>query len=277
MPEESPKYFREEGLVGKTALITGGSSGLGLAFAHHLGSRGFDIVVLARNQGRIENALAGLRAQGIRAEGYVCDISDEKRLGEVAGIVKANHPELDFLILNAGVLTTKLLGDYAGPEELRKDLEIDLLGVIFSAFFFLPLLKKQSRILMVSSGFGLMGAAGYSVYCAAKAGIVNFAESLRRELLCKEINVYVACPGDMETPQFENEIKNQPPWMKQGSPRKVLAVDVAAKRILKQCAGKRKFLIISSSDVTLLSLVSKLLPRTVRDFLLDGMMPRPKQ
>lgn len=259
----------------KTALITGGSSGLGLSFAHHLGGQGFSVIILARNGENIETALSGLRARGIRAEGCVCDVSDEGALKEVAAMVAAKHDGLDFLILNAGVVTTNLLSDYAEPSGIRKDLEINLLGIIVSAFYFLPLVKRGSRILMVSSGFGLMGAAGYSVYCAAKAGVVNFAESLRRELLCKDINVYVACPGDMDTPQFHNEIRNQPAWMKKSSPRKVLPVAVAARRILGQCAGKRKFLIVSSFDVTLLAVLSKILPRRLRDRLLDGMMPRP--
>jgi 3-dehydrosphinganine reductase len=129
---------------------------------------------------------------------------------------------------------------------------------------------------MISSGFGIMGAAGYSMYCAAKAGVVNFGESLRRELLCKKIGVYVACPGDMDTPQFRNEVKNQPEWMKQSSPRKVVPVENAAKKILSQCKGHKKYLIVTGSDVKLLAIASKLLPRKWRDSLLDGMLPRPK-
>lgn len=260
----------------KTALITGGSSGLGFSCAKILGSQGYDIIVLARNGDRVGQAVRDLEAGGIRAEGHVCDVSDERQLLEISAAIRSKHERLDFLLLNAGVVTTRLLKDYAGPGEIRKDLEIDLLGVMFSAYFFSPLLRRGSRILMVSSGFGLMGAAGYAVYCAAKAGVVNFAEALRREMLSEGVNVYVACPGDMDTPQLENEIRNQPGWMKQGSPRKVLPVDLAAGRILKQCTGSRRFLIVSSLDVALLSIASKLLPRTWRDRILDGALPRPK-
>ena len=129
---------------------------------------------------------------------------------------------------------------------------------------------------MISSGFGIMGAAGYSIYCAAKAGVVNFGESLRRELLYKDIAVYVACPGDMDTPQYRNEVKNQPEWMRQSSPRKVMPVEVAAREILKQCKGHKKYLILTGSDVKLLATASKILPRKWRDRLLDSMLPRPK-
>lgn len=262
--------------MGKTALITGGSSGLGLSFAKILGRQGYDIVILARNKDRLARAVGELKADNIRAQGHVCDVSDENQLKEVSRVVASDQQEVDFLILNAGVVTTRLLKDYSDSTEIKRDLEIDLLGVVYSAYFFLPLLRKDAKILMVSSGFGLMGAAGYSVYCAAKAGIVNFAESLRRELLCQDIRVYVACPGDMDTPQLENEIKNQPGWMKQGSPRQVLPVAVAAARILRQCKGKYKFLITSSFDVALLAAISRIFPRGLRDFLLDSTMPRPR-
>ena len=262
--------------MSKIALITGGSSGLGLAFAKILGKQGFSIIILARNQDKIQLAINELDTLSIKSEGFACDVSDETGLKQTSEIIKAKYGQIDFLILNAGTVTVKLLGDYADVGEIKKDLDTDLFGVIGSAFYFLPMLKEGSRVLMTSSGFGLVGAAGYSVYCAAKAGIVNFAESLRRELLHRKINVYVACPGDMDTPQFRHEMESQPLWMKSDSPRKVVPVDWAAKRILNQCKGKYNLLVLSGSDVKLLYYVTKLVPRKFRDYLLDNMLPRPK-
>ena len=80
----------------------------------------------------------------------------------------------------------------------------------------------------------------------------------------------------MDTPQFRHEMDSQPQWMKSDSPRKVVPVDWAAKRILKQCNGKYNFLILSGSDVKLLYYVTKLVPRKFRDFLIDNLLPRPK-
>jgi short-subunit dehydrogenase len=173
------------------------------------------------------------------------------------------------------VVTTKLLSDYTDTTSLKQDVEIDLWGTILTTWQFLPLLDRGSKILMISSGFGLMGTAGYSMYCAAKAGIVNFGESIRRELLGRNINVYVACPGDMDTPQFHEEMKNAPAWMKKETPRKLMSTRIVAARILKQCSGSRKFLILPASDVKLLVVVSKIVPRKFRDFLLDKMFPQP--
>jgi len=261
----------------KTAVITGGSSGLGYAFAEILGAQGYQIVILARNKERLDKAKVELAKKSIVTKGILCDITSESQVREASEKLKSDFGKIDFLILNAGEVTTKLLCDYSDVAELKKDLDIDLWGTIQTAYFFTPLLAEGSKMLMTSSGFGIMGAAGYSVYCAAKAGVVNFGESLRRELLYKNIAVYVACPGDMDTPQFRNEVKSQPAWMKQSSPRKVMPVEVAAGKILKQCKGHKKYLIITGSDVKLLAIASKLLPRKWRDGLLDGMLPRPKK
>ncbi len=259
----------------KVALITGGSSGLGFALAELLGKEDYSIIILARNQDKINKAVADLTAKKITAKGYSCDITDEAGLKKCFDQIKSEYGKIDYLVLNAGVVTTKLLSDYQNPSEIKKDLEIDLWGTILSAYQFLPLLGSGSKLLMISSGFGLMGAAGYSMYCAAKAGIVNFGESLRRELLNKNINVYVACPGDMDTPQFHEEVKNAPAWMKKETPRKLMKTETVAIKILKQAKGSKKYLIIPSGDVNMLVVLSKLLPRKFRDSLLDGMFPRP--
>lgn len=261
--------------MSKVALVTGGSSGLGFALAELLGKQGYTIVVVARNQERINNAVSKLNAMSISAKGISCDITDEAGLQRTYEQVKAEHGKVDYLVLNAGVVTTKLLSDYTQTSELRRDLEIDLLGTILSAHRFLPLLQSGSKVLMISSGFGLMGAAGYSMYCAAKAGVINFGESLRRELLSKGINVYVACPGDMDTPQFHEEVKNAPAWMKKETPRKLMKTEEVANKILNEAQGSKKYLIIPSGDVNLLAVLSKILPRKFRDSLLDKMFPRP--
>ena len=259
----------------KIALITGGSSGLGYSLAELLGKDGYKIIILARNKLRIDKAVEGLKNNKIIARGFVCDITQEDSQREVLNTIKVEYGKIDFLILNAGVVSTKLLCDYKSVTELKKDLEIDLWGTIQTTYFFSPLLVDNSKILMISSGFGLMGAAGYSIYCAAKAGIINFGEALRRELLHKNISVYVACPGDMDTPQFHEEIKGQPAWMRKSSPRKLMLPETTAKIIINKCKGINKFLIITSPDVRLLVTLSKILPRKWRDKIIDKMLPRP--
>jgi len=259
----------------KTALITGGSSGIGYVFAEELGKQGYSVILLARDLVKINNSLASLKSKGITAKGISCDVADESQLKKAFDIVNSDYGKIDFLILNAGVVIPQLLSDYKDTSGIRKQLDTNLYGTILTAWQFLPLLQNGSKILMTSSGFGLMGAAGYSLYCATKAGIVNFAEALRRELLCKGINVYVSCPGDMDTPQFHEEIRVSPEWLKSGSPRKTLPAEMIGKKILKQCKGKMKFLIVPSPDVNSFTYMEKCMPRKMRDYILDKMFPQP--
>lgn len=260
--------------MAKVALITGASSGLGFEMANILGAEGYNLILLARNQERLEKAAHTLSERGYAAMTYPCDVTDENRLREIRHGVRERFGKINFLILNAGVVNCKLLADFQNSTELKNDLDVDLWGTILSAYIFVPLLDTGSKILMISSGFGLMGAAGYSVYGAAKAGMINFAESLRRELLHKKIGVHVACPGDMDTPQFHEEQKNMPAWMKKGAPRGMMHPAVAAGKILRKCEGNR-LLIVINFEIRSLILLTKLIPRRWRDYLLDKTFPTP--
>jgi len=260
--------------MSKIALVTGGSSGLGLSMAKNLAGKGYIPVICARNAERLDTAVNELKSGGHQAWGFRSDVTDESSLRAVFDEVRTRFGRIDFLILNAGVVTASLLEDFADAGSLKSDLETYLWGTILSAYIFLPLLEPGSKILMISSGFGLMGPAGYTVYAAAKAGIINFAEALRRELLHKKISVYVTCPGDMDTPQYRNEYASMPAWMKQEAPRGMMHPDEAAKKILGKCTGNR-FLIIINFEILGLIMATRLLPRRIRDAIIDRMLPLP--
>ncbi|MCK5535072.1 SDR family oxidoreductase, partial [bacterium] len=176
----------------KYALITGGSSGLGLAFAKNLAEKGYVPLLIARRKNKLEEATDNIKKMGFDSYGFQGDITSQEDLINIAETIKGQFGKIEFLVLNAGVVNVSLLADYDDYGKMKEDIEIDLWGTILSTRVFMPLLTPGSKILMISSGFGLIGGAGYSTYCAAKAGIVNFAEALRRELLCKDIAVYVA-------------------------------------------------------------------------------------
>jgi short-subunit dehydrogenase len=260
--------------MSKTALITGGSSGLGFEFARQLGECGYAPILLARDQKKLDNAVVTLAKQGITAVGYAGDITDEVRLHAIAEEIEAANGTIDFLILNAGVVTVQLLSLFNDASEAKRDMEINLGGTILSAWTFLPLVNRGGSVLMISSAFGLMGPAAYSVYAASKAGVISFAESLRRELLCKKISVHVACPADMDTPQLHEEHKRLPAWFKAGDPRRAISPQLAARRILKQC-NRKTFLIIIQFEIHLLNIMNRFLPRRMRDYFLDRMFPVP--
>ena len=121
-----------------------------------------------------------------------------------------------------------------------------------------------------------MGAAGYGAYCASKAGVINFAESLRREVLfSRSISVFVACPGDIDTPQYHRETRDMPHWMQIARARgKAEPAKAVAMKILKKCKGRR-LLILPNFEIQLLHLANRFLPQSVNAFLLDRMFPKP--
>ena len=260
----------------KVAAITGGSSGLGIEFAKILGKQGYFLVIIARNQQKLNETIINFHKSKLRAKGLQCDITDEEQLKNVFNNIKQEFQIIDFLILNAGVVTCKLLSNFKNIKELRYDLDINLWGTILSTYTFLPAMASGGKILMISSAFGLMGPAAYAVYSASKVGIINFAESLRRELLCKNISVHVACPGNIDTPQLRDERKHMPEWFKSDDPRKTMSPSVAARKILKKCNTKNKFLILISFDILMLVILTKVTPRRLRDYILDKMFPIPK-
>jgi 3-dehydrosphinganine reductase len=258
----------------KIALITGGSSGLGFSIAKKLADEGYIPILVARNTEKLESAVNLMQKAGYTARAFTADVTKTNEIETVARQVEQEFGEIHFLVLNAGVVHAKLLLDYDNMDALKEDIEIDLWGTVLCARLFVPLMKSGSKILLVSSAFALIGGAGYSTYCAAKAGVMNFGESLRRELLPKNIAVYVACPADIDTPQYQKEIADSPLWMNSSHRNRPLSADVAAKRILQKCTGGR-FLIIINSDVLLLQFIAKIFPRRLKDFIIDYSLPKP--
>ncbi|MFA5161444.1 MAG: SDR family oxidoreductase [Elusimicrobiales bacterium] len=259
----------------KTALITGASSGLGLEFARRLSRDGFAVALGGRRKDALEAAANEIASTGGAALACPGNITSPEDLSRSAAAVKERFGGIDFLILNAGVAHISLLADYDDFSKMKEDIETDLWGTILSARIFLPLMRPNSRILFVASAFGLVGGAGYSTYCAAKAGMINFAQSLRRELLCKGIAVHVACPADIATPMYYGELRDLPAWMgKFPGKRRPLPADKTADRILAKCRGGN-FIITSDFTTFLLRLAARVLPESVMLRVVDRALPLP--
>lgn len=262
--------------IQKVALVTGGSYGLGFSFAKHLMADGYHVAVLARDDEKLSDAVRELpETEGI-AMGIPCDVTDAGALQDAASKVKKTYGHIDLLVANAGSVHLGLLEQYSADVAIS-DIETGLIGTVLTVRAFLPLLIEGSKVLFIASGFGLMGAAGYTSYCAANAGIINFAEALRRELLCRDISVYVACPSDIDTPGYRREIERLPAWMDQAEARgKPLQPGDAANRILSRCRGKR-FLIIINPEIRMLLVAKRLLPERALLYLVDRLFPMPSR
>jgi NADP-dependent 3-hydroxy acid dehydrogenase YdfG len=181
--------------VVRSALVTGGSSGIGLAIARMLRDEGYELTLVARRQERLEAVAADLSAEAVAA-----DVRQEDDCERVVSAHRERFGSLDVLVNSAGV------GVGSRVEELRtKDLDLQLdvnvRGLLLVTRAALPLLR-QSRGLIVNlaSLAGTVPGPGLSVYAATKAAVISLTRSLNAELEADGVRATALCPGFVDTP-----------------------------------------------------------------------------
>lgn len=189
----------------KRVLITGGSSGIGLALAQALGSKGAHVAISGRQNDRLHSAIASLHAAGVAAKAIVADVTT--RSGRDATVAEALEAlgGVDILVNNAGGVRAGRL-EKTTESEIRTMIEVDLVAPILLTQALLPSLRESgdSAVVNVASGIALIGMPFYTTYAAVKAGLARFGESLRRELTGEGIHVLTAYPGATDTPMMES-------------------------------------------------------------------------
>lgn len=183
-------------LDGKTALVTGGSSGIGLATAQRLAAEGAHVFLTGRNQDSIDAAVAtiGADATGIRA-----DVSNVDDLAKVADAVAARGHGLDVLFANAGGGEFTPLGQITA-EQFSSVFLINVGGTLFTVQTMLPLLNPGASIVLAGSTAAYNGTPAFSIYAATKAAIRSFGRTWATELVTRGIRVNTVIPGPIETP-----------------------------------------------------------------------------
>ncbi|MDA8332736.1 MAG: SDR family NAD(P)-dependent oxidoreductase [Candidatus Dormibacteraeota bacterium] len=183
--------------VPRVALITGGSSGIGLATAHRLGRDGFRLVLTGRDRPRGEAAVAGLVAQGVEAHFLVADSRDGSAAVTVVDFVDRTFGRLDLLVANAGVGVVAPLID-TPPEQLERLLAVNVLGYLIQVQAARALLARTraSAIVLVSSDSGVRGDVPLGAYSVSKAAVNMMGRMLAVDLAPQGIRVNVVCPGD---------------------------------------------------------------------------------
>jgi len=183
-------------LNGKVALVTGGTTGIGLATAQHLATLGARVFITGRRQAELDAAVAtiGQAATGIRA-----DASVGADLDAVYAQINRQAGKLDILFANAGGGDMLPLGAIT-EEHFDRIFATNVRGVLFTVQKALPLLVDGASIILTGSTVSIQGTAGFSVYSASKAAVRNFARSWALDLKDRRIRVNVVSPGPIRTP-----------------------------------------------------------------------------
>jgi 3-oxoacyl-[acyl-carrier protein] reductase len=186
--------------AGKVALVTGASRGIGRAIAVGLGRRGAAVVLGARDEGRLAEAVREIEAAGGRATALALDVADRASVEAAFERLLSAHGRLDHLVNNAGITRDGLLLRMK-PEDWEAVLAANLTGVYHCTQAALrPMLKQKSgRIVSITSVVGLAGNAGQANYAASKAGIIGFTKAVAREVASRSITVNAVAPGFIET------------------------------------------------------------------------------
>lgn len=188
-------------LEGSKVLVTGGSSGIGLAIAQILAANGAHVLISGRRRAVVEAAAQRLRAAGGRVDAVAADVTTADGLAATMAAVEGMLGGLDVLINNAGGVRAGRL-EATSEREIRAMIEVNLVAPILLTRAALPLLRRSgdAMVVDVSSAIALVGVPFYATYAAAKAGIAHFGEALRRELKGEGVHVLTAYPGATDTP-----------------------------------------------------------------------------
>jgi uncharacterized oxidoreductase len=187
----------------RTVLVTGGTSGIGLELAKQLHRRGNTVIVTGRNEERLDavkRALPGVHT-------LKSDVSNPGAIAELHDIVIAQFAALDTLVNNAGIMRNLNLNQHRDLNDVTREIEINLSGPVRMVQQFLPHLKarKDALIVNVSSGLAFVPLPLSPVYCATKAAIHSFSQSLRAQLDGTSVTVIELAPPGVETSLFRAE------------------------------------------------------------------------
>jgi len=200
-------------LAGKIAVITGGSSGIGLATAKRFVEEGAHVVIAGREEKELKKAAALIGRNVTTVAGDVSNLEDLDRL---YAVVKEKHGHIDILFANAGAGTIAPL-EKATEAHFDQTFDVNVKGTFFTVQKALPLFKNGGSIILTSSVTNVLGFPGFSAYAASKAAVRNFARAWTMELKDRKIRVNSMSPGPTETGALEKTTGLTPAQAKQAA------------------------------------------------------------
>lgn len=255
---------KSEKYKGKTAVVTGGSSGIGRVIIDYLSDCGFKVICVSRTS----------PDEKANCDFIECDLSIAEQAEETAKRISEKYPNIDLLINNAGLGisgATELLP----MEKIRYVTEVDYFAPLVFTRALLPFMKEKSKIVMISSACALFALPFRGVYCSAKAALNMLSFSLRMELKPNKIDVVCICPGDIKSNFTENRIKDTATNIRYGErvinaqqkvdcrENKRMNLYKTGKKIAKIAVKKKAPLYIVGAKYKLLYFLSKIFPQRV--------------
>ncbi|QWC95795.1 3-hydroxybutyrate dehydrogenase [Polynucleobacter paneuropaeus] len=192
-------------LKGKTALVTGSTSGIGLAMAIGLAKQGVNIMV--NGFGEKDNAIAQIKACGVEVDYHGADMSKPAEIADLISQTEKRFGSLDILVNNAGIQHTATVQDFPAAQ-WDAIIAINLSSAFHTTHYALPGMKKRNwgRIINIASVHGLVGSAQKSAYVAAKHGIVGLTKVVALENAQTGITCNAICPGWVLTPLVQKQV-----------------------------------------------------------------------
>jgi NAD(P)-dependent dehydrogenase (short-subunit alcohol dehydrogenase family) len=192
----------------RAAIVTGASSGIGLAIARMLGEEGYALTLAARRPEKLSEAAAGLREAGCEVQEVAAMLSEEDAVRQVVGAHRERYGRLDVLVNNAGVGIGAPVAEIQ-TKRLDMQLDVNLRAIVLFYRECAELLRaagaehRNALVVNTASISGKRGQAWLSVYSATKAGVVGWTEAMNKELASEGIKSCALCPAFVDTPMTE--------------------------------------------------------------------------
>ena len=256
----------------KTVVVTGGSSGIGLDIAKAYSREGANIVLLARNQARLNEAVNEcetlLKYDTQQVLSFSVDVTNKAKLTDAVIAIKQQVGDPDLLVLSAGIVASECFIEQ-DDDHFDAIIQTNLMGSRAVARAFLPgmIKRKSGQVCFISSLGGIISTYGYSAYGASKFAIVGMAGCMRQELAEYNIGVSVVCPPEVDTPMVSKESEHILPQTRLikdlGG---TLQPEALTKATLKGVA-KNKFIIVPGLIAKITYWQARVFPKTFATFI----------